>query len=56
VDLAERALIVLIAIALTGYIASYILRDYWSALSSAVLALVTAIIVVERRCRRCCRH
>jgi uncharacterized membrane protein YjjP (DUF1212 family) len=54
VDSAERVLIVLLAVALAGYIVSYLLRDYWSALSSAILVLMLAIIIVERRCRRWC--
>jgi hypothetical protein len=55
-DSAERVLKILVAAAAASYAASALfLRDYWSALSSAVLALTLAIIVVERRCRRWCR-
>jgi hypothetical protein len=52
---AERPLLALLLAALAAYTASCALRDYWSALSSAVLALALAIIIVERRCRRWCR-
>jgi membrane protein YdbS with pleckstrin-like domain len=52
VDSAERFLLVLIAAATASYAVSYILRDYWSALGSAVLALVLAITLVDVRCRR----
>jgi hypothetical protein len=56
-DFAERVLKTLVAIAAVSYaVSTLFLRDYWSALSSAVLALVLAIIVVERRCRRWCRQ
>jgi hypothetical protein len=54
VDTAERLLLALLAVAFAAYTTSYIIRDYWSALGSAVLALVLAAIVIERRCRRCC--
>jgi uncharacterized membrane protein len=55
-DLGEKFLMALLLALVAAYAVSYILRDYWSALSSAVLVLALAIIIVERRCRRWCRH
>jgi membrane protein YdbS with pleckstrin-like domain len=52
---AERFLLALIVAATASYVVSFALRDYWSALSSAFLVLVLAIILVDARCRRLCR-
>jgi hypothetical protein len=50
VDSAERLLEVVIVAAVVSYATStYILRDYWSALHSAVCALAAAITLVEVR-------
>jgi Flp pilus assembly protein TadB len=56
VDLGEKLLVALALVFTVAYIVSWALRDYWSALSSAICMLVVAIIVVERRCRRWCKH
>jgi hypothetical protein len=55
VSVAERIFKAVLAAAAVSYIVSCVFRDYWSALSSAVLTLTLAIIIVERRCRRWCR-
>jgi hypothetical protein len=48
---------VVIVAAVVSYVAStYILRDYWSALNSAVCGLLVAITIVERRCRKWCKR
>jgi hypothetical protein len=56
-DLVERLLEVVIVAAVVSYAAStYILRDYWSALHSAVCALAAAITLLKVKMLKCRRH
>ena len=55
-DPEEKFLVTLLLVFVPAYAVSHVLGDYWSALNLAVCILLVAVVIVERRCRRWCKH